>query len=199
MSFWSKFGKIASIAGPLAAAPFTGGTSLLGTLGLGAKTAGLIGAGLGTAGKLAQGASAQRAQDRGAQTEFNLANDRNRLAYGQFNQGDQQRQLRQRLSADLLGNTQGPVDPRAQKFGMGSRINPDTLAALRQSGMTSQAMQPTGQPKPSGLDSFLSTLGMAGTAMGALGQLPIRSQTPPFVEPQTGDLEAWKRRMGGYA
>ena len=179
MSFWSKFGKIASIAGPIAAAPFTGGTSLLGTLGLGAGAAQAIKTGLGVAGNLAKGASAQRAEDRGAQTEYNLSNDQNRLNYAQFNQGDAQRQMRQRLSADLLGNTQDPMDPRAAKFGSSSRVNPDTIAALRQQGMTPRTMTTSAQPKPTGTDSFLNTLGLAGTTLGGLQQSGLLNRQPP--------------------
>lgn len=57
MGFWSTLGKVASIAGPIAAIPFTGGasSSLLGALGLGAKGAAITGGILGAAGKVAQG------------------------------------------------------------------------------------------------------------------------------------------------
>lgn len=53
MGFWSTLGKIGSIAGPIAAIPFTGGTSALGLTGLGAKSAATIGGILGAAGKIA--------------------------------------------------------------------------------------------------------------------------------------------------
>lgn len=203
MGFWSTLGKIAGIAGPIAAAPFTGGTSLLGTLGMGAKTAGLVGAGLGAAGKLASGASAQRAQDRGAQAEHDLVraqleNQRignantQALQFANARTGAEQNRMRQVMSSDMLGSSTQPTDPRARMSGAGY-MSPETIAMMREramkaleSGSDVPQMQQTAatptMPKGTGMDSFLNALSMGGTALGALNEAGIFNRGPQMTE-----------------
>lgn len=198
MSFLSILKKIALPAASLAAVPFTGGTSLLGMLGMGAKTAGMIGTGLGVAGKLAGGAANQRSADRGAQTEYNLLNDQNRLNYAKFNQASDATNLRRGLSGDLLNSFQRPTDPRAEKF-FGGKIDPAMV--LRMQTSRTDHMTPTAQPQPGGGDSFLRSLSMAGTVADAAKQFMPKPQAPLPQEPQVGSLEDWiyNREKGGYA
>lgn len=195
MGFWSTLGKIGSIAGPLVAAPFTGGTSLLGLLGASAPVASAIGAGLGAAGRLASGASAQRAQDRGARTEFDLYNNAayNRdmqsrtgqqneqaLLYAKARQDAERNRLRQIGSADMLGSSRPPTDSRAVLSGAGY-MSPETIALMRDRAMKAlesgsdvpelaqmPAYRETQMAQPGKMDSFLSALSMGGTAAGAL-------------------------------
>lgn len=78
MGFWSKFAKIALPIAGVAAAPFTGGTSLLGTLGVGSKVASGIGAAAGIGSKLAPilgGASKNQQQERILADTQNLQRD----------------------------------------------------------------------------------------------------------------------------
>jgi len=67
MGFWSGLGKVLSIAGPIAAAPFTGGASLLGMAGLGGTTAATIGGIAGAAGSALGGLGDSQAKNRGAE------------------------------------------------------------------------------------------------------------------------------------
>lgn len=69
MSFWGKLGKGLAIGGSLAAIPFSGGSSLLGLAGIGAKVAPMVGAGISAlGGALAnKGAKAPTTQQQTAQ------------------------------------------------------------------------------------------------------------------------------------
>lgn len=187
MASWKGFlkglGKVASIAGPIAAAPFTGGTSLLGMAGMGAGSAAALGAGLGAVGSVASGMSGGRAAGREAEAKT-------QLDYDEARQQSERAKLRQLLAADLLGAPSGPVDPRAQKFAgsSGSRtIDPETLATLRSSAQT-PGVSPL--PQSGKMDSFLNTLGMVGQFGGALGARPPVAtmdqfqQRKPFFQPQ---------------
>lgn len=64
MGFWGTLGKILVPAGAIAAAPFSGGTSLLGLAGLSGGAASAVGAGLGAAGSILGGASKNQQQER---------------------------------------------------------------------------------------------------------------------------------------
>lgn len=124
MSFLSGLGKVLSIAGPIAAAPFTGGTSLLGLMGAGAGTAAGIGAGLGAAGKVlssvgpvASGAAkgsadqrikeqqgllqAQQLKQQQARDSFNAG-----MAGANFQREGQDRERKAAILMQLLNNTQ---------------------------------------------------------------------------------------------
>lgn len=179
MGFLSGLGKVLSIAGPLAAAPFTGGTSLLGMLGMGSKAAGMIGAGLGAAGRMAGGAANQRAADRGAQAEFGLLNDRNRLDYAQFNRQAGNDSNRQLMAADRLSSRRAPTDPRAQPYLSGASVSPETIARIRQQATAPrQPMQVSGMPQPGRADSALNALSMGGSMAGLLQEILARRPKP---------------------
>jgi hypothetical protein len=112
MSFWGTLGKIASIAGPLAAVPFTGGTSLLGMAGLGAKTAATVGGILGAAGKVA-GSLGNVGQDASA-----IAAGR---AAGRVDDATlQQRQDQLSLSRYNAGLNAADVDLARRKYALGA-------------------------------------------------------------------------------
>lgn len=200
MGFWGTLGKVAGIAGPLAAAPFTGGTSLLGMLGMGAKTAGMIGAGLGTAGRLASGASAQRAQDRGAQADYNLLRQQvenqrvgnentNAMALARDRRSAEADRLRQLGSVDMLSGMKPPTDPRA-RFDTGGRMSPEHLAMVREramkaleSGSDVPQLQTSGptptMPRGTGTDSFLNALSMGGTVLGGMREAGLFGGSQP--------------------
>jgi hypothetical protein len=206
MGFWSALGKIAGIAGPIAAAPFTGGASLLGMLGASAPVAGAIGAGLGVAGQLAGGAANQRAQDRGAQAEYDglriPIENQVGLNYANSRRAAESDRLRQLGGTDMLSNFSTPTDPRAQKFlGQGGAlpggaINPETLALIREraskalaTGSDVPPMQRLPQEPGGGAtttDSVLRALQMGGTALGAYEEWK-RRQPQPHVLPNEGN------------
>ena len=76
MGFWSKLGKIGMIAAPIAAAPFTGGTSLLGLSGTLGKVAGAAVKGVGAlkaAGALGGNAGTDLSQTLGGMAEGRAA------------------------------------------------------------------------------------------------------------------------------
>lgn len=201
MGFWSGFKKWAPLVAGAAAVPFTGGTSLLTTLGIGAKTAAAIGAGAGIAGKIAGGASNQRAQDRGAQAEYDVSRvpiqNQQALQFADAKRKAEADRMRQIGGADMLANFKPSSDPRAAKFQnngqlSGGQMNPETIAMIRaramqalESGSDVPQMQ-TMPDKPGGggtkTDSFLNALTMAGTGLGALresGVLGGGQQQPP--------------------
>ena len=88
MGFLSTLGKIASIAGPIAAIPFTGGASA-GLLGMSAgTTAGVLG-GLGAAGEVLGKQQQGKAEGAAKEAEIQQAQDRNALASYQAEQAAQ--------------------------------------------------------------------------------------------------------------
>ena len=185
-------------AGTGAAAAGTGG-SFLSALG-GSKG---VMSGISMAGKLASGAAAQRAQDRGAETEFDYLNNQNynnamqsrtgqqntqALQYATARTTAEQNRMRQIGSADMLGNSKPPSDPRARVSGAGY-MNPETIAMMRDRALKalesgSDVPEPTAIPEyretsmaqPTKTDSFLKTLGMASTGLGAWDEWRRRQQ-----------------------
>ena len=159
--------------------------------------------GLSIAGKLASGAAAQRAQDRGAETEFDYLNNQNyntamqsrtaqqnsqSLDYAKARTTAEQNRMRQIGSADMLGNSKPPSDPRARLSGAGY-MNPETIAMMRDRALKalesgSDVPEPTAIPdyretsmaQPTKTDSFLKTLGMASTGLGAWDEWRRRQQ-----------------------
>jgi hypothetical protein len=187
MGFWSGLAKWGPLIGGIAATPFTGGSSLLTTLGLGKNAATAIGLGASLGGTLARGAAGQRAADRGAQADYNLINDRNRLDFANFNRQSGIDRNRQLIGTDLLSSRKAPSDPRAQKFLSGARISPDTIARMRQGALQPSApLQASTLPQPGKTDSFLNSLGLAGTALDAYNEWKRRqpatrpTATPPY-------------------
>lgn len=132
MGFWSTLGKIALPAAGIAAAPFTGGTSLLGTLGsIGGTVAKGINAAqpmLGALGNVASGAAKGSADQRGSDAQLQalfhqmaLQSARDQANFSQqgardtyqsqldgakFGASEQQRGNKNALLAQLLGNVQ---------------------------------------------------------------------------------------------
>lgn len=129
MGFWSALGKVLGIAGPLAAAPFTGGASLLGELGAAAPTAAAIGAGIGAAGNLmgksgqgqnngatpspianvgqvASGQAGALAQQQEAQDRQRTVRDQIALQNAKFAQDNPLARTKQAAYGDVLQNVQ---------------------------------------------------------------------------------------------
>jgi hypothetical protein len=208
MGFWSTLGKIALPAAGIAAAPFTGGGSLLTMLGMGAKTAGLIGAGAGMAGALAGGASRQRSEDRGAQADYDLyrsqLENRNALEAARERRSAESDRLRQLGSVDMLSSMQAPTDPRAV-VSQGGRMSPEHLQMVRQralaaleSGsdvpaMTSLPDKPGGGP--TGMDSLLNALSMGSTAVGAMRESGVLGGRPAPSGESVGSMNDLARLL----
>lgn len=205
MGFWSGFKKWAPLVAGAAAVPFTGGTSLLTTLGLGAKTAAAIGAGANVAGRLAGGASRQRAEDRGAQADYNLLRQQvenqrigsannDALAFAKDRRAAEMDRIRQLGSVDMLSNMKAPTDPRAAKFANSGQMSPEHLALIREramkaleSGSDVPQLQTSGptpdMPQGTRTDSFLNALNLGSTALGALNESGIFNR-PPQPDPR---------------
>jgi len=183
MSFLSVLGKIGKYAGLGAAGLATGGAAWIPLAASIAKDVG----------GLAGGASRQRAEDRGAQGEYDLmrtsTQNRDALENSIAKRQAEQARMKQVAGADMLGNFKTPTDPRAAKFlgegGAlpGGQVNPETIAMMRERAMKALA---TGSDTPqlqtmpmkpgggaTGMDTFLNTLNMGSTALGALGQAGI--------------------------
>jgi hypothetical protein len=204
MSFLSGLGKILSIAGPIAAAPFTGGSSLLGLMGAGAGTAAAIGGGVGALGGVLSGASKGSADQRlqenqgilsqqglnlqGARDQYNAG-----LSGAQFQQQEQDRQRKAAILSALLKGTQDqtitPGNPmiasRMPQVSGGARPSNLTgnAAALLQllAGGPIQAPQyqaPGAMPiKNAGLgEKILGGAGLGTSILGALGPLVKKPQ-----------------------
>lgn len=171
MSFLSVLGKIGKFA-----LPFVPGIGPVAS------------AALDIGGKVAGGMSKQRAEDRGAQGEYDAMRvpieNSQAMQHAQMRRQAEADRLRQISGAEMLQNFKGPTDPRAQKYlgagGQlsGGQISPETLAMMRersmnalQSGSDVPQLQTMPQ-KPgggaTGMDSFLNALSMGGTALGAL-------------------------------
>lgn len=169
MSFLSVLGKIGK-----AALPFIPGVGPVAS------------AALNAAGTIAGGASRQRAQDRGAQAEYDVSRvpvqNAQALQYANARMGADQARMRQIGSADMLGNSRPPTDPRARLSGAGY-MNPETIAMMRERAMKalesgSDVPQLQTMPdRPGGggtkTDSFLNALSMAGTGVGALREAGV--------------------------
>lgn len=146
MSFLSALGKIASIAGPIAAIPFTGGASA-GLLGMSTGTTAALGAGLGAAGQvLGQGAASSKAgrqNDALLNAQMNNANNASNLNAAQFNMGTGQARMGQVARADALANAKdAPMtgDPRIDKFS-GGGLRPSALGADTRTAANEQKRQ----------------------------------------------------------
>ena len=198
MSFLSTLGKIASIAAPLVAAPFTGGASLLG---LSAGHAAALGAGLGGLGKvLGSGASASQAgryTNAELNSGLNSGNNRDLLNAAQFNRDLPAMQASQVARGDLMSQ---PI-PQAGHIGSGrdlqftGGIGPQLFGAdTHQAGseLKRQALSSlmTGSGKvtpttttlqaPGALEKIGGATSLAGGILGTLGQFK------PPVSPAAG-------------
>lgn len=199
MGFWSKFGKIAGIAAPILAAPFTGGTSLLASGGLGGK----ILQGATKAAPILGGMSKAQSESRRADAQDQLSRDA--LALQRY---DRERALpgqRMDLStrASMIKNRMpvtsewgGPgsglsggkvtfrggfanpnlIDPRT------AQLADDILAKELQGQLAGTGGPPTITPRPR-TNFGEKILGGAAAATGILGAFPRRR--PPVVEEDT--------------
>jgi hypothetical protein len=187
MSFLSVLGKIGKFA-----LPFIPGVGPVAD-----KVVNGVVSGLDIAGDLAGGAANQRAADRGAQAEHDLVRQRlEQERVGQANTqtmqnsqnrlGAEKARMGQIASADMLGSSKPPTDPRARLSGAGY-MSPETIAMMReramsalQSGSDTPQLQGTGptptMPQGGGMDTFLRTLQGVGTGLGALQQSGILGQ-----------------------
>lgn len=196
MSFLGKLGKILSIAGPIAATPFTGGTSLLGMAGVGAK----IGAGLGALGSVAGGVSAGRAEGRAAEAGVNNTADLTRLDGARFNLQAPQMNALNAGRGDLLAGVQDVNfnRPAGVPNGMmtgGTRpslLSPQTRQLGQQmsrnallSQMSGPAFTPTPTPQSGKTDTLLNILGGVGTGIGAIRAAMPAPQQGSVLRPPT--------------
>lgn len=225
MGFWSKFGKVASIAAPIIAAPFTGGTSLLGLAGVGAKTAAGIGSALGVAGNIAGAASAGRAQGRVTEAGVNQNQDQLRLQAARLNLDAPGQRAQNSVRGDILAGAQplsinGPITHTGGKMpqisgGLSPSLFSDNTRNLgkdmsRQallSQMQGDAFTPTPLPQAGKLDTFLNTIGGVGNVMGALGaaapphripQIPNLGRVDPMQLPGFQDPRKQLEMAGGF-
>jgi hypothetical protein len=189
MGFWSTLGKIALPVAGIAAAPFTGGASLLGTLGsIGGNVAKGINAALPVAGAIgsvasgaAKGGADQRLREQsGLLSEANIrraqASDQYEagLSSAKFDREGQDRAKKQQILMTLLGNTKDqsitPGNPA-----IAGRM-PTVTGGARPSNLTGNSealMQLLGQPQ---------------------SQAPTYQAPPSFALPQAG---AGEKILGG--
>lgn len=106
MSFLSILKKIALPAIGIAATPFTGGASLLGTLGASAGTASAIGAGAGALGTILGGASQNQQNERILTNTDNLKRDQLALDRYKVNEGLPGSRLQTSVRASQVANAQ---------------------------------------------------------------------------------------------
>lgn len=192
MSLLGTLGKVLSIAGPIAAAPFTGGGSLLGLMGAGAGTAAAIGGGIGAAGSMlgnvgsvasgaAKGSADQRLREQQGllgQQSLALQGARDQFGTGmdaaKFQQSEQDRQRKAAILAALLNGTQDqqitPGNPN-----IASRM-PTVTGGARPSNLTNNK------------DLLLSLLSAPAV------QAPSYQAPPTFALPQAG---AGEKILGG--
>jgi hypothetical protein len=201
MGFWSTLGKIALPAAGIAAAPFTGGSSLLATLGgIASKAAPIAGAIGSVASGAAKGSSDQRL------LEGQLALQRGQLEQGaardQFSAGmqganfareGQDRERKQQILSSLLGGMSDlsltPGNPKiaaamGQRSG-GARPSALTgnkealMALLGQPQVEAPQFNPAALPEMSesgALEKILGGVGLGGSILGALGKFGKRPQ-----------------------
>lgn len=190
MSFWGKLGKGLLMAAGGAAAPFTGGASLVPTL---------IGAG----GAVAAGAAAGRAQGRAAEAGINQNQDQVGLQAARFNMGAPQQRAQNAVRGDLLAglqdvNFERPAGVPSGRMTGGVRpslLSSDTRALGKQmsrdallSQMQGDAFTPTALPQSGKLDTLLNILGGVGTGVTALNALrpptaPVQTAGPMVLDP----------------
>lgn len=202
MSFLSVLGKIGKFA-----LPFIPGVGPVASKVLDGVTTGLS-----VAGDLAGGAANQRAQDRGAQAEYDILRsqlENNRISNAnqqtmQHNQdrlGAERSRMGQIAGADMLGSSKPPTDPRARLSGAGY-MSPETIAMMRERAM--QALQsgsdvpelqrsaPTPQmPQGAGLDSFLRALQMGGNVANLAGMVK-RPKPEQLIGIPSASGEPWE-------
>lgn len=208
MSFLSTLAKIAGPIAGVAAAPFTGGASLLGTLG---SIGGALGPVLGGA---AKGSADQRLAEQpgliGTQNA-NLQGARDSFSAGmagaQFGANERDAAMKRAMLASLLGGVQDasisrPEGSTIPTFGVSGGLRPSAMtnkdALIAQLGSpamsapTYQGPSPLEMPKAGLGEKVMGGIGLGGSILGALGGLfgPKAPQlggpyaTPPLVQNQ---------------
>lgn len=216
MSVLSKLGKILSIAGPIAAIPFTGGASALGlgasgsaaaggAMGIGGKILGGLGKAapaLGAIGGVAAGAAKGSANQR-------VLEGNQGLDYAQL----QQQAARDKYSSDLSGaNAQFGAGLQGAQFASGQQDRARKAAALQSllSGMQDFKATPgnpaiaaamgtsTGGARPSALTgnsaALMQLLGQAGPSAPTY-TAPTPYAAPPVPKPPTAGFG--EKALGG--
>lgn len=209
MGFLSGLGKVLSIGGGIAAAPFTGGASLIPSI-------------LSAGGQIASGVAGGRAAGRAAEAGINQNQDENRLRAAQM----LEQALQNRAQLELQQKQFGLQAPQARaknsargdamanlqdvKINAGPRVNiPQISGGLRPTllsqnsrdlgaEMSRQALlgqmegdqftpmpapnmpQPTPLPQANGLDTFLNILGGVGAGASALNQSGLLPRQNPY-------------------
>lgn len=158
-------------------------------------------------GKLLGNRSKQKAEDRGARTEFDLFNNMNynramqdragqanqqALQFADARQGAESARMRQLGSVDMLSGMKPPTDPRA-RFDTGGRMSPEHLALVRERAMkalesgsdvpqmqTMPAYRETQMAQPSKGDRVLDMLGMGANLWGGLKEAGLFGGQRPF-------------------
>lgn len=197
MSFLSGLGKVLGIAGPILAAPFTGGTSLLGMAGMGAGTAAAVGAGIGGAGKLLGGLGSTAGAAAKGSADQRLAENQQALQGGQlamqgannaftaglqgaeFQTGQQDRAKSNALLSALLGNLQD------------AQVTPGNPAIAKAMGTSTGGLRPSALLGGGNREALLAML-------SGPGQAPIAAPTytaPPM--PTMNKAGAGENILGG--
>lgn len=172
-----------TIANPGAPSP-TGGNRILDTLRRGNDIYQTARPYIDAFGRIAGGAADQRAEDRGAQAEYDLArvpiHNAQNLQFSNARLDADRRRMREIGSADMLTNLKPPTDPRA-KFGNAGGVNPETIAMMREratkaldSGSDVPELQTVpNQPGggPTRTDSLLRTLDLVGSGVRTVNDL----------------------------
>lgn len=128
------------------------------------------------------GAAKQRAEDRGAQAEYDIARvpiqNAQSLQYADARRAAERQRMREIMGSTMLSAQTPPSDPRAQKFDTGGRLDEDAIEMIRgrahralQTGSDVPQMQAMPEKPgggPTGMDKFLNVLNMGSTALGGL-------------------------------
>jgi hypothetical protein len=180
MSFLSALGKIGGIVGGIAAAPFTGGASLIPSL---------ISAG----GAAASAAAGAQANNRGQQASFDLqsqdAFERELMAREMNQRANRNDALKQSVLSSMLSNYHPSARPAGMPqspFSLGQTgtdaLNFEAQDALKrlQAGDTLPPLQRVTAPKAGMLEKILSIAGPAASIYGAAaGSMPHNTGVMP--------------------
>ena len=216
MSWLSTLGKIAGIAGPLVAAPFSGGTSLLGLLGASPAAAAGIGAGIaGIGGVLGKGAAASEAgRYKQAMTndQLNAGNNQAQLNAAKFNLGLNPNLANQVARGDIMsqpiqnaGTTgsgrdlqfTGGIQPSmfgADTRAAGDKLKRDALSSLM-TGSSQLKPSITTLQQPGAMENIGAAAGIGGGILDTLNQFK-RPMQPAAGVPKLGapdSLSMWNQ------
>lgn len=161
MGFWSTLGKIAKVAAPIAAIPFTGGASAVGLAGsLKSALPGVLSA----AGNVLGKQEAGKAEGAATQAGVTQAQDRNAINLYQAQQGAQ--------------NTAAQTDLQRKNYSDDARsrnAKQAMIAALLGGGGMESKVSVAGVPQASGTGGFMAALAKNPQALAALKELQAQS------------------------